>query len=178
MLGAASLTCAQYLLPIMLASAEVGSPPAMMAAQLRAESGCKPNAVSSAGAVGLGQFMPGTAADMARQYPQLRPPMPRDPQWSIRANGYYMRDLYSRMTAFDTCNRWAKGLASYNQGERWTRRAEALSTLPQFWFGGLEFINPGKSEPNFRETQEYVRRILLRFEPQYVLAWRVRGACN
>ena len=47
---------------------EAGLPdPELFAAQIQQESGYDPNAVSSAGARGIGQFMPGTAAMVAKQ---------------------------------------------------------------------------------------------------------------
>jgi soluble lytic murein transglycosylase-like protein len=70
---------------------------AVLAAQLYAESGFNPFAVSPAGAKGLAQFMPGTA----RSY-GLRDPF--DPEQSGDAQARLMRDLLRR---FASCpSRW------------------------------------------------------------------------
>src|SRR4029078_3303787 len=62
---------------------------ALLAAQLYAESGFNPFAVSPAGARGIAQFMPGTA----RTY-GVRDPF--DPHRSISAQANLMRDLLRR----------------------------------------------------------------------------------
>lgn len=55
---------AKYLPIVLAASARYGVPPAFLAAQIDAESGFNPNAVSPAGAIGIAQFMPSTAKSM------------------------------------------------------------------------------------------------------------------
>ena len=52
----------RYRDPILRSAARWGVPPALMAGQLMAESGFDPDAGSAAGAQGIAQFMPGTAA--------------------------------------------------------------------------------------------------------------------
>ena len=76
---------------------------ALLAAQLYAESGFNPFAVSPAGAKGLAQFMPGTA----RSY-GLRDPF--DPEQSIDAQARLMRDLLRRFASVPLA------LAAYNAG--------------------------------------------------------------
>jgi transglycosylase-like protein with SLT domain/D-alanyl-D-alanine carboxypeptidase-like protein len=76
---------------------------ALLAAQLYAESGFNPFAVSPAGARGLAQFMPGTA----RSY-GLRDPF--DPRQSIDAQARLMRDLLRRFASVPLA------LAAYNAG--------------------------------------------------------------
>ena len=75
----------------------------LLAAQLYAESNFNPFAVSSAGAQGIAQFMPGTAAAMG-----LRDPF--DAERAIDAQAHLMRDLLRRFPAVPLA------LAAYNAG--------------------------------------------------------------
>jgi soluble lytic murein transglycosylase-like protein len=77
---------------------------ALLAAQLYAESGFNPFAVSSAGARGIAQFMPGTA----RSY-GLRDPF--DPVAAIDAQAHLMSDLLRRFRG-----NVSLALAAYNAG--------------------------------------------------------------
>jgi hypothetical protein len=76
---------------------------ALLAAQLYAESGFNPFAVSPAGARGIAQFMPGTA----RTY-GLHDPF--DPHRSISAQAHLMRDLLREFASVSLA------LAAYNAG--------------------------------------------------------------
>ena len=76
---------------------------ALLAAQIEAESGFNPTAVSPAGARGIAQFMPATA----RAY-GLRDPF--DPAQSINAQARLMRDLLRRFASVPLA------LAAYNAG--------------------------------------------------------------
>jgi soluble lytic murein transglycosylase-like protein len=76
---------------------------AVLAAQLYAESGFDPHARSPAGALGIAQFMPGTA----RAY-GLRDPF--DPAVAIDAQAHHMHDLLRRFGALSLA------LAAYNAG--------------------------------------------------------------
>jgi hypothetical protein len=77
--------------------------PGLLAAQLMAESGFNPRAVSPAGALGIAQFMPATA----RSY-GLRDPF--DPIASIDAQAHLMADLLRRFHSVPLA------LAAYNAG--------------------------------------------------------------
>ncbi len=77
--------------------------PGLLAAQLEAESGFNPRAVSPAGALGIAQFMPATA----RSY-RLRDPF--DPIASIDAQAHLMSDLLRRFHSVPLA------LAAYNAG--------------------------------------------------------------
>lgn len=77
--------------------------PDLLAAQLQAESGFNPNAVSPAGAQGIAQFMPGTAAAVG-----LRDPF--DPRQAINAQARMMSDLIRRFGTIPLA------LAAYNAG--------------------------------------------------------------
>jgi soluble lytic murein transglycosylase-like protein len=154
------------------------APVASLAAQIAQESGFRPGVSSHAGAGGLAQMMPRTADQLAAQFPALRPVNRFDPRWSLSAQSHLMRQLYESHTARDDCHRYQKALASYSQGPGWTRRAERLADDPSRWFGSVEHINPGKSAAAYRETFEYVRRILIVLTPRYVDAGWGRGMCE
>ena len=76
---------------------------ALLAAQLFAESGFNPFAVSPAGAQGIAQFMPGTARGVGLDDPF-------DPGAAIDAQAHLMRDLLRRFGAVPLA------LAAYNAG--------------------------------------------------------------
>jgi hypothetical protein len=76
---------------------------ALLAAQIEAESGFNPNAVSPAGARGIAQFMPATAASYG-----LRNPM--DPRAAIDAQAHMMSDLLRQFRSVPLA------LAAYNAG--------------------------------------------------------------
>lgn len=80
-------------------------PPALLHAVITAESAYNPDAVSTAGAVGLMQLMPGTAQ---RYGVQNR----RDPIANVAGGTRYLRDL---LTMFD--GNVVLALAAYNAGE-------------------------------------------------------------
>jgi len=174
--------CDQYQFYVIATAAQIfgrNAPAATLGAQLRAESNCDSQAVSYAGAIGLAQFTEGTSIAMGRMYPELRPVNRRDPAWSIMAQARLVRDLLrTHADAFDTCERWAMAMASYNQSEQRTKRGQSMVADPRFWFGSVEFVNPGKSQANYEQTFDYVRKILLRFEPEFITARWGRGACN
>ena len=86
-----------------------GVPPVVLAALLQAESGYRADAVSPAGALGIAQFMPGTAAGMG-----LRDPF--DPDQAIPAAG---RLLGGHIRAFGSI---PLALAAYNAGPGAVRR--------------------------------------------------------
>jgi cell wall-associated NlpC family hydrolase len=83
-------------------------PVAFLAAQLEAESGFDPDSVSSVGAVGLAQFMPGTWAGTWNPW---RARSPTDPVAAIDAQARYMRALVDRAHGD-----LARALAAYHDG--------------------------------------------------------------
>lgn len=147
----------------------MNAPVSALAAQIHQESGWKPHAMSQAGAVGLAQFMPATAAGLARDYADIAQPF--DPRWSMLYQSRYMHRLYAQIDhAWDDCERYAFALAAYNGGLRWVQRRQALSAYPEMCLFETCDINPGILASNQRENSEYARRILLRLTPMYYAA--------
>ena len=91
---------------------------ALLAAQLYAESGFNPFAVSSAGAQGIAQFMPGTA----RSYGLGNP---FDAAASINAQAHLMRDLLRRFASVPLA------LAAYNAGAGAVARCGCIPPYPE-----------------------------------------------
>lgn len=79
-----------------------GVPSTILYKMMMAESGGNPNAVSPAGAIGLMQFMPDTAASLGID--------PHDPYQSIEGAAKYLRQLYDRFGNFELA------VAAYNAG--------------------------------------------------------------
>lgn len=84
------------------AAAKYGVPVGMFEAQIKQESGFNPNALSSAGARGIAQFMPATAAGYGIN--------PDDPNQALPAAAKMMAGLYNKY------HDWGLALAAYNAG--------------------------------------------------------------
>jgi soluble lytic murein transglycosylase-like protein len=159
------------------------APVARIAAQLHQESAWRPAVCSGAGACGLAQFIPGTAAWMAELFPrELSPADPFDPAWAIQANVYYNHWLYQRARNWaDECERWAGVLSAYNGGLTWVNRDRRLAAEagadPARWFGAVEDYSR-RADWAFRENRGYVRRVLMDLEPRYARAgWAGDPVC-
>jgi hypothetical protein len=98
-----SFVPARFRAPLTRAATRWNVSPGLLAAQLMAESGFDPFVVSPAGARGIAQFMPATAAAYG-----LRDPF--DPVASIQAQARLMRDLLDRFGQVPLA------LAAYNAG--------------------------------------------------------------
>ena len=107
-----------------------GLDPALVHAVITQESNYNPNAVSAAGAVGLMQLMPATAADYG-----LNPAERFDPVKNLRAG---MRHLKRLQKLFP--GQLDLVLAAYNAGQG-------------------HVLKYGRQIPPFKETQHYVRRV-------------------
>ncbi len=143
----------------------LNAPIAMFAAQIHQESAWRPGARSQAGAMGLGQFMPSTAAWMPSL--GMEKGDPHNPLWAIQALVKYDAWLYDRAYPYETvCDRWALVLMGYNGGEKWRQRRQAASWAPGS-YKVTAYINPGISASNQRENQTYAPRILLDLQPRY-----------
>jgi hypothetical protein len=102
-LGLPGFVPAAYRAPLLAAAARWSVSAALLAAQLMAESGFDPGAVSPAGAAGIAQFMPSTAAAYG-----LGDPF--DPDAAIDAQAHLMSDLLRQFEAPELA------LAAYNAG--------------------------------------------------------------
>ncbi len=117
-------------------AARWGIPPALLQAIARTESGYDPNAVSPKGAIGLMQLMPSTAAQLGAD--------PRDPKQNVAAGTRYFVDLLRKYEKDPYQVR--KAVAAYNAGPNAVER-----------YGGV---------PPYRETINYVRRVVQLWNPQ------------
>ena len=102
-LGLPGFVPATYRAPLLAAAARWGVSAALLAAQLMAESGFDAGAVSPAGAAGIAQFMPATAAAYG-----LGDPF--DAEAAIDAQAHLMSDLLGQFGAPELA------LAAYNAG--------------------------------------------------------------
>lgn len=115
------------------ASKVAGIPAPFLAAQIEAESGWNPQALSPVGARGLTQFMPETW----KSYGQGQDPF--DPLAGIEAQGRYLRDLRKAVAGIKEEETQRLVFAAYNAGP-----GNVLK------YAGI---------PPFRETQNYVTKI-------------------
>jgi len=90
----------------------------LLAAQIYAESGFNPFARSPAGALGIAQFMPGTADAVGLDDPF-------DPAQAIDAQAHLMRDLLRRFADV------ALALAAYNAGPAPVARCGCVPPYPE-----------------------------------------------
>lgn len=110
---------APYVADIQSAAAQAGISPALVAAVAWQESGFRTTATSSAGAQGLMQLMPATAA-------ALGVTDPTDPQQNLLAGAKY---LARQLQAFD--GRVDLALAAYNAGPNAVRNAGGVPDYPE-----------------------------------------------
>jgi soluble lytic murein transglycosylase len=123
--------------------------PDLLQALMREESALDPRALSWAGALGLCQLMPATAAGVAMQLKLKQPSQAQllEPELNIQLGARYLSDLVIRLKGVKPF-----ALASYNAGEsavaRW-RRENGDEDLP----GWVELVP-------LQETRSYVKRVL------------------
>lgn len=157
------------------------APVPLFAAQIHQESAWRDQVRSLAGAEGLAQFMPATAAWIAQRYPALAANEPFNPSWALRALVTYDAWLFARLRAANACERWAFALSAYNGGLGWVNRDKALATRQGrdalVWFGSVEQVNAGRSAANWRENRGYPARILMVHQPRYVAAGWGEAVC-
>ena len=129
-----------------------------LGAQAYQESGLRQDRRSPAGAVGIMQIKPSTAADRnvgINDVSKL--------ENNIHAGTKYMHFIGTRYfsgTEFDDLNRWLFSLAAYNAGpakiNRYRREAENEGYDPATWFDNVEIIAARRIG---RETVDYVSNI-------------------
>lgn len=155
------------------AAGGLGAPVANFAAQLHQESGWKDTAKSGVGAVGLAQFMPGSAAWIANLYPaDLKPAAPYDADWAVRALVRYDYWLYARVPHFAPGDeRWGAALASYNAGLGWILKDAVAATCDKtLWFACVSTVPDKRTESNQEQSRNYPQRILHVIRPAYQAA--------
>ena len=143
----------------------------MIAAQAFQESRFRQNRRSPAGAVGIMQIKPSTAADHNVGIPDIS-----TIDNNVRAGSKYLRfviDRYFSGDAIDDLNRWLFGLAAYNAGParvaRLRREAAAEGYDPDIWFNHVEIIAGRRIG---RETVTYVSSIYKYFVGYHMLQAR------
>jgi membrane-bound lytic murein transglycosylase MltF len=143
--------------------------PLMLAAQAYQESELDHDRESPAGAVGIMQIKPSTAADRNVGVDDISKPAD-----NIRAGARYMRflmDRYFSDAEMEETQRWLFALAAYNAGpariRRLRKQAAAEGHDPNVWLDNVELIAARKIG---RETVRYVRNIF-KYYVAYRLAW-------
>jgi soluble lytic murein transglycosylase-like protein len=113
-----SFVPARYRAPLLRSATRWNVSASLLAAQLMAESNFNPFAVSSAGARGIAQFIPSTAAAYG-----LRDPF--DPAAAIDAQAHLMSDLIRRLGSP------ALALAAYNAGPAPVEACRCVPSIPE-----------------------------------------------
>jgi soluble lytic murein transglycosylase-like protein len=113
-----------------------GLPPAIVHSVAQAESGYRLDVVSPKGAVGLMQLMPATAAELNADL--------YDPKQNAEAGAKYLRDLLLKYEKDP--HQVSKAIAAYNAGP-----------------GAVDKYH---GVPPYRETIEYVNRVLKQYEKE------------
>jgi soluble lytic murein transglycosylase-like protein len=109
---------ARFRAPLLRAAARWNVSAAMLAAQLMAESNFNPYATSSAGAQGIAQFIPGTAAAYGLEDPF-------DPGEAIDAQAHLMHDLLAQLGSPQLA------LAAYNAGPAPVEACGCVPSIPE-----------------------------------------------
>lgn len=130
----AGLTMNQYVKLAEQDATDAGISPILFVRQIQQESGFDPNAGSPAGAVGIAQFIPSTAASLGIN--------PYDPVQALRGAAFLMAG-YAKQYGGD----YAKALAAYNAGTG--NLQNAVDSCGANWLSCLP-----------SETQNYVRIIM------------------
>ncbi len=129
-------------------AAEAGIAPAWVYSVMRKESAFKPDAVSSAGAVGLLQMLPSTAAMTAKAAGQPAPGAEglKDPALNVPLGALHLREVLDKSDG-----RWQMALAAYNAGFGAATRWRPPQTMDaDVWIENIPY----------NETRTYVQRIL------------------
>lgn len=152
--------------------AESNLDPLMLMAQAYQESELDNDRESPAGAIGIMQIKPSTAADKNVGIDDISSPAD-----NIRAGARYMRflmDRYFSDAEMDEVQRWIFALAAYNAGpariQRLRNEATAEGYDPNLWLDNVELIAARKIG---RETVRYVRNVF-KYYVAYRLAWENR----
>ncbi|MBN2658770.1 MAG: transglycosylase SLT domain-containing protein [Spirochaetales bacterium] len=128
-------------------SEEYGFPPEILQGIIRTESAFTHDIISHAGAVGLSQLMPETAADQARKLGMGEPDL-TDPETNIRIGSSYIRWILDRPWS----DNLSQMLVAYNGGggnlRKWKRMFPGYSD--ELFIEALPY----------KETRNYVKKVL------------------
>ena len=145
---------------------EYGFPWLMVTAQAYQESRLDQTMRSPAGAIGVMQLLPSTAADKNVDIDDIE-----DLEHNIHAGVKYLRFLYDRYFAdadMDELNKSLFAFAAYNAGPariaRLRRKAKEMGFDPNIWFRNVEVV---AAQDIGRETVQYVSNIF-----KYYIAYR------
>lgn len=119
-----------------LAAKKFSLPEAFVMSVMKAESGFRPDAVSPKGAIGLMQLMPETARELGVD--------PRNPHENADGGAQYLRDLLVKYEG--NPDQVLLALAAYNAGPAAVERYHGV--------------------PPYRETREYILRVLKNWQPE------------
>jgi soluble lytic murein transglycosylase len=127
---------------------------ALALALTKQESAFNAAAVSSSGALGLMQLLPGTARDVAGRLkiPFVQENLTRDPAYNVQIGSQYLAEMLKRFGGS-----YEIALAAYNAGPN--RVARWLDTLGDPRNGKIDMVDWIETIP-FRETRYYVQRIM------------------
>ncbi len=127
---------------------------ALALAVTRQESSFNAAAVSSSGALGLMQLLPGTARDVAGRLgvPFIQDKLTRDPAYNVQLGSQYLSEMLGRFGGS-----YELALAAYNAGPN--RVARWLETMGDPRSGKIDMVDWIEMIP-FRETRNYVQRIM------------------
>ena len=131
-----------------LASNGGGVEPALVYAVMREESGYRPSALSVAGARGLLQLMPDTAARLAREagLPEPSPAALFEPRVNLDLGSRYLSQLLARFGG-----RASAAIASYNAGPHAVARwLEGSALADDEWVESIPYD----------QTRAYTKRVL------------------
>ncbi|NDH64222.1 MAG: lytic transglycosylase domain-containing protein, partial [Alphaproteobacteria bacterium] len=122
----------------------------------RQESSFNAAAVSTSGALGLMQLLPGTARDVAGRLavPFIQDKLTRDPAYNVQLGSQYMVEMLQRFGGS-----YEIALAAYNAGPNRVARWLEPSSLGDPRTGKIDMVDWIELIP-FRETRNYVQRIM------------------
>jgi membrane-bound lytic murein transglycosylase F len=132
-------------------------------AQGIAESGLNPMAVSSAGATGIMQLMPGTYAEMTKllgmSASKTTAALLYDPETNVRCGIAYDRQMWNIWKQEQGAERIWFMLASYNAGPGNIVKAQRMAAVQNRWASVSMQLHLVTGPKHSQETIGYVRRI-------------------
>lgn len=130
-------------------------------AQLQAESGLNPNAVSPVGARGLGQIMPKTWEEIVRELNWVKSSDPFNAELNIIATTHYMNKMHAAWTVpRHPIDRLCLAFASYNAGLGNIIKAQQVAKDAIPYYKIIAALPKVTGKYNAIQTIEYVERIL------------------